>query len=74
MYKIYGGDACPFCHQAKHILQKNDLPHEWIDVMTNPEMVKELKSQGLRTIPQIWLDDTHIGGYNDLVTHLQGDN
>ena len=66
--EIYGRRRCEFCDAAKRLLIRNDLKFSEIDVSTKDglrdEMIK--KSNGRRTIPQIFFDDKHIGGYQEL--------
>tara|TARA_B100000700_G_C14683437_1_gene686482 strand:- start:78 stop:317 length:240 start_codon:yes stop_codon:yes gene_type:complete len=65
---MYSGPLCAFCDAAKRLLIRNDLKFSEIDVSTKDglrdEMIK--KSNGKRTIPQIFFDDKHIGGYQEL--------
>lgn len=65
---IYTTDICPYCTRAKDLLASKGLKYQEINVTNNPkegaEMVK--KSNGRKTVPQIFFDDRHIGGYDDL--------
>ena len=65
---MYSGPLCAFCDAAKRLLMRNNLKFSEIDVSTKDglrdEMIK--KSNGKRTIPQIFFDDKHIGGYQEL--------
>ena len=65
---MYSGPLCAFCDAAKRLLIRNDLKFSEIDISTKDglrdEMIK--KSNGKRTIPQIFFDDKHIGGYQEL--------
>ena len=64
---VYSGPMCNFCDAAKRLLSRNNLEFKEIDVSTGPgirdEMIK--KANGKRTIPQIFFDDQHIGGYDE---------
>ena len=59
---------CNFCDAAKRLLSRNNLKYEEIDISTKDglrdEMIK--KSNGKRTIPQIFFDEQHIGGYDEV--------
>ena len=59
---------CNFCEAAKRLLDRNNLKYEVIDVSSGDgirdEMIK--KANGKRTIPQIFFDDHHVGGYQEL--------
>ena len=65
---VYSGPMCNFCDAAKRLLSRNNLDFTEIDVSTGPgirdEMIK--KANGKRTIPQIFFDDYHVGGYTEL--------
>ncbi len=67
---IYTGPLCNFCDAAKRLLARNDLSFREIDISTKDglrdEMIK--KANGKRTIPQIFFDEYHVGGYQELRT------
>ena len=67
--KIYATSTCPYCIRAKQILKANGV--EWLDeirVDEAPEQrVKMMEITGQRTVPQIFIGDTHVGGHDDLV-------
>jgi glutaredoxin 3 len=65
---IYTGPLCNFCEAAKRLLIRNNLNYKEIDISTKDglrdEMIK--KANGKRTIPQIFFDDYHVGGFQEL--------
>ncbi len=66
---IYTKDYCPYCTKAKNLLQrKSALYISEIDITNDETLQMEMikKSGGRRTVPQIFIDDTHIGGCEDL--------
>ena len=65
---IYTGPACNFCDAAKRLLERNNLEFKDIDVSTKDGLRDEMtkKANGRRTIPQIFFNDDHIGGYQEL--------
>ena len=65
---MYSGPLCNFCEAAKRLLLRNNLEFHEIDVSTKDELRDEMikKSNGRRTIPQIFFDDYHVGGYQEL--------
>ena len=67
---MYSGPMCNFCDAAKRLLLRNNLEFTEIDISTKDglrdEMIK--KANGRRTIPQIFFDQNHIGGYQELRT------
>ena len=65
---MYSGPMCNFCEAAKRLFDRNNLKYEVIDISSaegiRDEMIK--KSNGKRTIPQIFFNDYHVGGYQEL--------
>jgi len=65
---VYSGPLCNFCDAAKRLLARNNLAYKEIDISKEDglrdEMIK--KANGKRTIPQIFFDDRHVGGYVEL--------
>ena len=64
---IYTGPMCNYCEAAKRLLTRNNVKYNEINIATvdgaMDEMIK--KANGKRTIPQIFFDDQHIGGYDE---------
>ena len=65
---MYSGPMCNFCEAAKRLLDRNNLKYTVIDVSSGANIREEMtnKSNGRRTIPQIFFDEMHIGGYQEL--------
>ena len=65
---VYTGPFCNFCDAAKRLLKRNGLSFSEIDVSSGEKIKEEMikKSNGQRTIPQIFFDDQHIGGYDEV--------
>jgi len=65
---IYTTRVCPFCVRAKRLLKRKGVDYEELRVDLNPELVEEAieKSGGCRTVPQIFIDDFHVGGCDEL--------
>ena len=65
---VYTGPFCNFCDAAKRLLKRNGLSFSEIDISTGEKIKEEMikKSNGQRTIPQIFFDDYHVGGYTEL--------
>ncbi len=65
---MYTGPMCNFCEAAKRLLSRNNLKYQEIDISTKEglrdEMIK--KANGKITIPQIFFNDYHVGGYIEL--------
>ena len=65
---VYSGPMCGYCDAAKRLLARNNLEFTDIDVSTKEGLRDELtkKANGRRTIPQIFFNDEHVGGYQEL--------
>ena len=65
---IYTGPMCNFCSAAKHLLNKKKISYEEIDIGYDDKKREEMlkKSNGARTIPQIFIGEKHVGGYVEL--------
>ena len=65
---IYTGPFCNFCSAAKHLLNKKKINYEEIDIGYDDKRREEMlkKSNGARTIPQIFIGEKHVGGYVEL--------
>lgn len=65
---VYSGTGCPYCIRAKQLLKHKNASFTEINVRADPSALAEMlaKSQGKQTIPQIFIDDKHIGGCDDL--------
>ena len=67
---MYTGPLCNFCEAAKRLFLRNNLKFKEIDISTKDGLREEMiqKSNGKRTIPQIFFDNHHVGGYQELRT------
>ena len=65
---IYSGETCPHCSAAKALLKSKNVEYEEIDIWKDPTKAKEMlqKTNGARTIPQIFIGDHHVGGNDQL--------
>ena len=72
---IYTGPLCNYCEAAKKLLARNSVEYKEINIATVEGAMDEMitKANGKRTIPQIFFDDQHIGGY-DAVRALEKEN
>ena len=72
---IYTGPLCNYCEAAKRLLTRNNVEYNEINISTVDGAMEEMisKANGKRTIPQIFFDDRHMGGYDD-VRALEKDN
>ncbi len=65
---MYTGPLCNYCEAAKRLLTRNNATYDEIDISKVAGAVDEMikKANGKRTIPQIFFDDKHIGGYDEV--------
>jgi glutaredoxin 3 len=67
---IYTGPMCNYCSAAKHLLNKKKITYTEFDIGIDVSKMKEMqeRTKGARTIPQIFIGDTYVGGYMELKT------
>ena len=65
---MYVGPMCNFCDAAKRLFSRNNIKYQEIDISKKDGLMDEMikKANGKRTIPQIFFDNLHIGGYQEL--------
>jgi len=64
---MYFTRSCPYCTRAEHLLKNNGASIKKIDVSNKPQLWKEMEQRTKRnTVPQIFIDELHIGGFDDL--------
>ena len=65
---MYTGPLCNFCEAAKRLFTRNNMKYQEIDISSKEGLMDEMikKSNGRKTIPQIFFDDQHIGGYEEV--------
>lgn len=65
--KIYSKDYCPFCDRAKALMKAKGQQFEEIKINTgSDDFMKLAQSTGMKTVPQIFIDDQFIGGFSEL--------
>ncbi len=65
--EIYTTQWCPYCHAAKSLLDDKGVSYEEVDA-DDPDvrMAMVQRANGRRTVPQIFVGETHVGGYDDM--------
>ena len=65
--EIYTTNWCPYCYAAKALLDDKGVAYDEIDA-TDPDVRMDMiqRAHGRRTVPQIFIGDTHVGGYDDM--------
>ena len=65
--EIYTTPTCPYCHAAKALLAEKGAEYTEITVL-DPSLREAMtqRANGRRTVPQIFIGETHVGGYDDM--------
>lgn len=64
---VYSTTYCPYCVRAKQLLERKGAAFNEINVEDDAEREKMIaRAGGRRTVPQIFIGDTHVGGFDDL--------
>jgi len=64
---VYSTAVCPYCVRAERLLESKGVAVQKIRVDLDPEeRIKMMERTGRRTVPQIYVGDTHVGGFDDL--------
>ena len=64
---IYTGNRCAYCNAAKRLLDNKEVEYTEVNVDENPSLREEMVLRTQRqTVPQIFIDDEHVGGFDDL--------
>ncbi len=65
---VYSGPTCPYCTKAKALLDKKHVAYEDFNVKEDAAKLEEMlsRSNGRKTIPQIFINGQHVGGCDDL--------
>lgn len=66
--ELYSTQTCGFCRAAKSLLDDKGISYKEIDISSDPELRGKMvtKANGRRTVPQIFINDVHLGGFSDL--------
>lgn len=73
--EVYSSMLCPYCYRAKKLLETKGAAFTEIDVMLQPRRRAEMveRSGGRTSVPQIFINDRHVGGCDDLFALEAGD-
>ncbi len=65
---IYTTKMCPYCYAAKRLLTQKGATYDEVDVTFDPATRRTMteKAGGMHTVPQIFIDETHVGGCDEL--------
>ena len=72
---VYSKAQCGYCDMTKNLLEQKGIEFEEKRIDSNVAILDELKEKvpSVRSVPQIFLDNEHVGGYNELRNKLQGE-
>lgn len=64
---IYSTRFCPYCVRARNLLDSKRVAYTDISVDSRPDLRREMMARsGRHTVPQIWIGEQHVGGFDDL--------
>jgi glutaredoxin 3 len=64
---MYSTRFCPYCMRARDLLDHKKISYTDIDVSARPELRRDMITRsGRQTVPQIWIGERHVGGFDDL--------
>ena len=65
---IYSSTVCPYCVKAKKLLETKGVDYKELNIDENPDFIDESvkRSGGRTTVPQVFIDDVHVGGCDEL--------
>lgn len=64
---VYATPWCPYCVRARHLLKSKGVEYQLIDVSGDPKLRAAMAEKaGKTSVPQIWIDDFHVGGCDEL--------
>jgi len=67
---IYSTRICPYCVRAKNYFDKKNITYTEIMIDKDPSLITEMvEKSGRQSFPQIFIDDYHVGGFDDLIEH-----
>lgn len=71
---IYGRTSCGFCTGARRLCETRSLDHEWVDMISeglDKEDLSEIAGSPVHTVPQIFVGDRHIGGFDEFSRYVE---
>lgn len=71
MFTIYSSEGCRYCKSAKELLKKHNQTYEEVDVFESEDGLEVMQAIKARTVPQVFHNNIHIGGFEDLKAYLE---
>lgn len=72
-YYMIGQIGCTYCDMAKELIKEKGGVVTYYSVEDSPIVKDYVQMKGYRTVPQIWIDNTHVGGYAELKEALSNE-
>ena len=66
--KVYGTSSCGYCNMTQQWLTENHIPYEYINLDDDKKKQSFYQEYAFKTVPQIFIDSEHIGGYNQMMS------
>lgn len=63
---VYGRPSCMYCENAKSLLESHNINYVYVDVYKDDTAKAMIMEEGHRTVPQIYVDHVHLGGFAEL--------
>lgn len=73
-YYMIGQIGCTYCDMAKELIKEKGGVVTYYSLEDSPIIKEYVKSKGFRTVPQIWVDEKHVGGYTELQEYFSNDS
>lgn len=70
-FMVIGSDACPWCERVKELLERYEKRYSYFSITQYPQFKVMLTKLDLRTVPQVFIEDRLIGGYEDTKAYLE---
>lgn len=70
MIKVYGKSGCSFCEKTKVLCELYELEYEYLDATVDEWVLDFLIGNDFKSVPQIFIDGKHIGGYTEFYEHI----
>jgi|TARA_B110000858_G_scaffold47819_1_gene55136 GrxC family glutaredoxin len=67
--KVYTKNACGYCNMAKNLLKSKNITFEEVNIDDQPEAREFVINEGHRTMPQIYINEKNVGGFDQLKTY-----
>lgn len=68
---VYSAVWCSYCKRVKQLLESKNIKYEVVDIDEYPEKMMVLVNQGMRTIPQVFIEGESIGGYTETYEYFK---